>query len=100
MQNRSHAYLVRIRFAHGASGDDAILCHLGTKRVGAHDWNGNLPLIKHNCTSGRTHVSKGGVSHEVSDSYLRHSSDDSREEGVSLDPELVDCLVVYMIFDN
>ena len=61
---------------------------------------GNLPLIKHNCTSGRTHVSKGGVSHEVSDSYLRHSSDDSREEGVSLDPELVDCLVVYMIFDN
>ena len=72
---------VRNMFAHGASGDDAILCHWAQNVSVRMCWNGNLPLIKHNCTSGRTHVSKRGVSLDAPDSYQRHTRVDSSGRG-------------------
>ena len=90
MQNRSHAYLC-------ASGSRTALPVMmqyyatWAQNVSVRMcWNGNLPLIKHNCTSGRIMVSKRGVSHDAPDSHLRHTRVDSREEGVALDPEFIE----------
>ena len=81
MQNRSHAYLVRTQVRARRFRWWCKTMPPGHKRVGAHDWNGNLPLIKHNCTSGRTHVSKRGVSLDAPDSYQRHTRVDSSGRG-------------------
>ena len=81
MQNPSHAYLC-------ASGSRTALPVMmqyyatWAQNVSVRMcWNGNLPLIKHNCTSGRTHVSKRGVSLDAPDSYQRHTRVDSSGRG-------------------